>query len=72
MLVKGNYSIGADIHQVSWYQGVLKYALLKTDFSIGTGIFMLHKNLNWNIKKVVGCSAKYVKVFLVVCSVVIK
>ena len=42
------YSIRFDIGR---YQSALEHALSKVDFSIGTGIYMLPKNLKLNIRK---------------------
>ena len=50
-LINEDYSIGIDIER---YQGLLKYALSKADFSVGTGIYMLPSNLNLNIGKTKG------------------
>ena len=40
-LINEDYSIAIDIER---YQGVLKYALSKVDFSVGIGIYMLPSN----------------------------
>ena len=45
-LINEDYSIGTDIER---YQGVLKHALSKVDFSVGRDIHMLPSNLNLNI-----------------------
>ena len=50
-LINENYSIGIDTER---YQGMLEHALSKVDFSVGTGIYMLPSNLNWNIGKTKG------------------
>ena len=47
-LIKEGYSIAINIER---YQDVLKHALSKVDFSVGTGIYMLPSNLNLNIGK---------------------
>ena len=50
-LINEDYSIGIDIER---YQGVLEHALSKVDFSVGTGIYMLPRNLNLSIGKTKG------------------
>ena len=50
-LINEDYSIGIDVER---YQGVLKYALSKADFSVGTCIYMLPSNLNLNIGRTKG------------------
>ena len=50
-LIYEDYSIGIDTER---YQGMLEHALSKVDFSVGTGIYMLPSNLNWNIGKTKG------------------
>ena len=50
-LINEDYSIGIDTER---YQGMLEHALSKVDFSVGTGIYMLPSNLNWNIGKMKG------------------
>ena len=42
-LINEYYSISNDIER---YQDVLEHALSKADFSVGIGIYMLHRNLN--------------------------
>ena len=42
-LINKDYTIGIDFER---YQGALKYALSKVDFSVGTGIYMLPSDLN--------------------------
>ena len=54
-LINEDYSIAIDIER---YQGMLEYALLKVDFSVGIGIYMLPSNLNLNIGKVKGYNDK--------------
>ena len=54
-LINEDYSIGIDIER---YQGVLEHALLKVDFSVGIGIYMLPSNLNFNIGKTKGCNSE--------------
>ena len=54
-LINENYSIGIDIER---YQGVLEHALLKVDFSVGIGIYMLPNNLNLSIGKTKGYNNK--------------
>ena len=49
------YSIGIDIKR---YQGVLEHALLKADFSVGTGIYMLPSDLNLSVGKTNGYNKK--------------
>ena len=49
------HNLGIDIER---YQDVLEHALLKVDCSIGTGIYMLPRNLNLNIGKTKGCNNK--------------
>ena len=48
LINEDDYSIANDISQ---YQGVLEHVLSKVDFSVGTGIYMLPSNLNFNIGK---------------------
>ena len=50
-LINEDYSIGIDIER---YQGVLEHALLKVDFSVGIGIYMLPSNLNLSIGRTKG------------------
>ena len=47
-LINEDYSIVIVIER---YQGVLEHALLKVDFSVGTGIYMLLNDLNLNTGK---------------------
>ena len=54
-LINEDYSIGIDIER---YQGVLEHALLKVDFSVGIGIYMLPSNLNLNMVKTKGYNSK--------------
>ena len=54
-LINEDYSIGIDIER---YQGVLKHALSKVDFSVGIGIYMLPSNLNLNIGRKKGYNNK--------------
>ena len=54
-LINEDYSIGIDIER---YQGVLKHALSKVDFSVGIGIYMLPSNLNLSIGKKEGYNNK--------------
>ena len=54
-LINEDYSIGIDIER---YQGVLEHALLKVDFSVGIGIYMLPNNLNLSIGKTKGYNNK--------------
>ena len=42
-------SIGIDIER---YQGVLGHVLSKVDFCVGTGIYILPRNLDLNIKRI--------------------
>ena len=42
-LINKDYSIDIGIER---YQGKLEHALLKVDFSVGSGIYMLSSNLN--------------------------
>ena len=49
------YSIGIDIKR---YQGVLEHALLKADFSVGAGIYMLPSDLNLSVGKTNGYNKK--------------
>ena len=50
-LINEDYSIGIGSER---YQGVLEHALSKVDFSVGTGIYMLPRNLNLSIGKTKG------------------
>ena len=50
-LINKDYSIGVDIER---YQGILKRAVLKVDFSTNTGIYMLPNNLTLDIEKITG------------------
>ena len=54
-LINEDYSISTDTDR---YQSVLKHALSKSDFSVGTEIYMLPSNFNLNIRKTVGYSNK--------------
>ena len=54
-MINEDYSIAIDIKR---YQGVLEHALLKVDFSVATGIYMLPSNLNLNIGKKKGYNNK--------------
>ena len=54
-LINEDYSIDIDIER---YQGVLEHALLKRDFSVDVGIYMLPSNLNLNIGKTKGYNNK--------------
>ena len=54
-LINEDYSIGMDIER---YQGMLEHALSKVNFSVGTGIFMLPSNLNWNNGRTKGYNNK--------------
>ena len=54
-LINEDYSIDIDIER---YQGVLEHALLKIDFSVDVGIYMLPSNLNLNIGKTKGYNNK--------------
>ena len=54
-LINEDYSIGIDIER---YQGVLKHALSKVDFSVGIGICMLPSNLNLSNGKTKGYNNK--------------
>ena len=48
-LINEDYSIGIDTER---YQGVLGHVLSKVDFCVGTGIYMLPRNLDLNIKRI--------------------
>ena len=48
-LINEGYSIGIDTER---YQGVLGHVLSKVDFCVGTGIYMLPRNLDLNIKRI--------------------
>ena len=50
-LINEDFSIATDIER---YQGVLEHALLKVDFSVGMGTYMLPSDLNLNIEKTKG------------------
>ena len=50
-----NEDLSIDIEK---YQGVLKHALSKVDFSVGIGIYMLPSNLNLSIGKTKGYNNK--------------
>ena len=50
-LINDDYCLGINIER---YQGVLEHALSKVDFSVGTGIYMLPRNLNLSIGKTKG------------------
>ena len=52
-LIRGDLSIDTEK-----YQGVLDHTLLKVDFSVGVGIYMLPSNLNLNIGKKEGYNNK--------------
>ena len=54
-LINEDYSIGINIER---YQGVLKHALSKVDFSVGIGIYILKSNLNLRIGKTKGYNNK--------------
>ena len=54
-LINEDYSIGIDIER---HQGVLEHAISKVDFSMGTGIYMLPRNLNLSIGKTKGYNHK--------------
>ena len=54
-LINEDYSISVDIER---YQGVLEHELLKADFSVGTGIYVLPSNLDLNIEKTAGYTNK--------------
>ena len=54
-LINEDYSIAIDIER---YQGVLEHALSKVDFSVGTGIYMLPRDLNLSIGKTKGYNNK--------------
>ena len=54
-LINKDYSIGIDTER---YQGVVEHELLKLDFSVGTGIYMLPSVPNLNIGKTKGCNNK--------------
>ena len=54
-LINEDYSIAIDIER---YQDVLEHALLKVDFSVGTGMYMLPSKLNLNIGKTKGYNNK--------------
>ena len=45
-LINKDYSIGIDFER---YQGALKHALSKVDFSVGRGIYMLPSDLNLSV-----------------------
>ena len=47
-LINEDYSIAIDMDR---YQGVLKHALSKLDFSVGTGIYILPSDLDLSIGK---------------------
>ena len=47
-LINEDYSISVDMDK---YQGVSEHALSKVDFSIGTGIYMIPRNLNIKHRK---------------------
>ena len=48
-LINKDYSTAIDIER---YQGVLKHASSKVDFSVGTGIYMFPSDMNLNIGKI--------------------
>ena len=54
-LINEDYSIGIDIER---YHGVLELALSKVDFSVGTSIYMLLRDLNLNIGNTKGYNNK--------------
>ena len=54
-VINEDYSISIDIER---YQGVSEHALSKVDFSVGTGIYMLPRNLNLSIGKTKGYNSK--------------
>ena len=54
-LINGDYSIGIDIER---YQRVLEHALLKVEFFVGIGIYMLPSYLNLSIGKTKGYNNK--------------
>ena len=54
-LINEDYSISVDIER---YQGVLEHELLKADFSVGTGIYVLPSNLDLNIENTAGYNNK--------------
>ena len=54
-LINEDYPIGIDIER---HQGVLEHAISKVDFSMGTGIYMLPRNLNLSIGKTKGYNHK--------------
>ena len=54
-LINKDYSIGIDTER---YQGVVEHELLKLDFSVGTGIYMLPSVPNLNIGKTKGYNNK--------------
>ena len=54
-LINEDHSIGIDIQR---YQGVLEHALLRIDFSVDIGIYMLPSNLNLNIGRTKGYNNK--------------
>ena len=55
VLINEDIGIAIDIKR---YQGVLEYALLKEDFSVGTGMYMLPSNLNLSVGKKKGYNNK--------------
>ena len=55
VLINEDYSIAIDIEK---YQGVLKHALSKADFSVGIDIYMLPSDLNLSIGKTKGYNNK--------------
>ena len=55
VLINEDIGIAIDIKR---YQRVLEYALLKVDFSVGTGIYMLPSNLNLYVGKKKGYNNK--------------
>ena len=58
VLKNEDYSISVDIDR---YQGILRHALSKVDFSIGTGIYRLPSNLNLNKGKNEGYNKKILR-----------
>ena len=54
-LINKDYSIGIDTER---YQRVVEHELLKLDFSVGTGIYMLPSVPNLNIGKTKGYNNK--------------
>ena len=54
-LINEDYSVGINIER---YQGVLKHALSKVDFSVGIDIYMLPSNLNLRIGRTKGYKNK--------------